>query len=95
MLSERISYLRQKAGMSQAQLAEKLNITASAEGMYEQGRRTPNIDTLIKLSTIFDVSLDYLITGSEFTSTSSPVKKPMSYEDCPCFTCYWRQQNGR
>lgn len=35
--------------------------------MYEQGRREPSIRTLVELSKIFGVSLDYLITGLDAT----------------------------
>lgn len=65
MIADRIIELRKGDGMTQTQLASKLNISASAVGMYEQGRRVPSIDMLIRMSKIFDVSLDYLITGSE------------------------------
>ena len=36
--------------------------------MYEQGRREPSIKTLVALSKVLGVSLDFLITGSESTS---------------------------
>lgn len=65
MVGERITALRKKAGLSQDQLAKQLNVCASAIGMYEQGRREPSIKTLIALSQVFCVSLDYLLTGAE------------------------------
>lgn len=67
MVGERITVLRKKAKLSQEQLAQQLNVSASTIGMYEQGRREPSISTLEDLSKIFAVSLDYLITGSEVT----------------------------
>ena len=63
MLGTRIASLRQCFGMSQAELAERLHISASAVGMYEQGRREPSVDTLIAISQEFGVSLDYLLSG--------------------------------
>jgi len=69
MLSIRIYKLRTARGMSQSQLAEQLNFSPSTIGMYEQGRRIPGIDTLVALSKVFHVSLDYLVTGAEFSST--------------------------
>lgn len=63
MLGTRIASLRQSRGMSQAELARLLHISASAVGMYEQGRREPSVDTLIALSKAFGVSLDYLLSG--------------------------------
>jgi len=69
MLSKQISYFRKKTGMSQSQLASKLKVSPSTIGMYEQGRRIPDLTTLISISRLFDVSIDYLITGKEFSQT--------------------------
>ena len=63
MMGARIAALRREAGMSQAQLAQALQISPSAVGMYEQGRREPSADTLVALSEIFGVTTDYLLTG--------------------------------
>lgn len=67
MLGPRIAALRRSAGMSQAQLAEKLKISPSAVGMYEQGRREPGVDTLVAMAKLFDISTDYLLTGKPRT----------------------------
>lgn len=61
----RIAELRKGAGISQAQLASHLHVCGSTVGMYEQGRRVPGIEILIAISDYFDVSLDYLITGTD------------------------------
>lgn len=63
MLGQRIALLRRHAGLSQAELAARMGISASAVGMYEQGRREPSVDALVMLSEIFQVSTDYLLTG--------------------------------
>ena len=63
MLGSRIASLRQNKGLSQAQLAKRLHISASAVGMYEQGRREPSVEILIALSRELEVSLDYLLSG--------------------------------
>ena len=63
MIGQRIAALRRDAKMSQAELARQLQVSPSAVGMYEQGRREPSADTLVKLSRIFQVSTDYLLTG--------------------------------
>lgn len=65
MIGLRIAVLRRGAGMSQAQLAQRLQISASAVGMYEQGRREPPAEILVELAKIFGVSTDYLLTGRE------------------------------
>ena len=63
MLGERIAVLRRHAGLSQAELAQRLQISASAMGMYEQGRREPSVDTLVAMARELQVSTDFLLTG--------------------------------
>ena len=63
MLGARIAALRKNAGLSQAELAVQLQISASAMGMYEQGRREPSAQVLVEMARILGVSTDYLLTG--------------------------------
>ena len=63
MLGARIAALRREAGLSQAELASRLQVSPSALGMYEQGRREPSADTLVRLSRELGVTTDYLLTG--------------------------------
>lgn len=86
MIAHRICYLRKNHALTQAQLAQALHVSSSAMGMYEQARRTPDLDTLVALSRFFNVSLDYLITGTEFTCTQNQT----TAENCPCSTCRWK-----
>ena len=67
MLGERIFILRCQKGLTQAELAEILHISASTLGMYEQGRRQPALDTIVHLAQVFDVSADYLLAGKQTT----------------------------
>ena len=64
MMGARIAALRRQAGLSQAELARQLQCSASAVGMYEQGRREPPSDLLVQMARLFGVSTDYLLTGS-------------------------------
>ncbi len=63
MLGTRIAALRRRAGISQKELARRLNVSTSAIGMYEQGRREPGADRLVEMAALFGVSTDYLLTG--------------------------------
>lgn len=63
MLGARIAALRRAAGMSQGELAGHLQVSPSAIGMYEQGRREPSAETLVTLARTLGVSVDYLLTG--------------------------------
>lgn len=53
--------LRLKEDMTQAQLAQKLQLTKSVISAYETGLRLPSYDVLIHISKIFNVSTDYLL----------------------------------
>ena len=53
--------LREKHGLSQDELAEKLFVTRQAVSRWETGKTTPDIDTLKKLSKLFDVSINTLL----------------------------------
>ena len=64
MFGPRIAALRREAGLSQAELALRLGISASAMGMYEQGRREPSMETVVAMARVFGVTTDYLLTGS-------------------------------
>ena len=64
VLGARIAALRREAGLSQAELASQLQISASAMGMYEQGRREPSGQILVALARILGVTTDYLLTGT-------------------------------
>lgn len=52
---------RIEQGLTQAQLAEKIGVTASCITMWENGNRSPNISTLKKLAQILDCTVDELI----------------------------------
>lgn len=63
-VGERISQLRKIHNMQQKELATKLEIPATTLSGYENNHREPGIDVLKKLSKIFNVSLDFLISGN-------------------------------
>lgn len=62
---ERLRVLRTSKKLKQEELAAKLNISKSSIGMYERNEREPSFDIAQKISVFFEVSLDYLLTGSE------------------------------
>ena len=60
-LANKIKQLRKKSGLTQAELADKLEISPSAVGMYEQGRREPDNETLSKICQILNASGDFIL----------------------------------
>lgn len=59
--------IRKEKGYSQVKVAMALNISREALSYYENGKRNPDLEMLKKMSEYFDVSIDYLILGEEFT----------------------------
>ncbi len=56
----RIKELREKRGLSQAQLAQKTGISSQSISKYEHGERNPKIGKWQKLAVFFNVSIPYL-----------------------------------
>ena len=62
-----LKQIRKKKKLSQLKVAMDLSISREALSYYENGKRSPDIHMLVLLSDYFDVSIDYLIRGKEFT----------------------------
>lgn len=68
MDGKRLKKLRIANGMTQTDLAEKLNITYQTVGNWEQNVSLPSIDILKELTKIFGVTSDYLLGLDQITS---------------------------
>ena len=62
--------IRTSREMTVQEIAEYLSCSFSAYSRYETGKREPSIDTLLKLSKLYHVSVDYLIGNNEIVDTS-------------------------
>lgn len=62
-LGERILTLRQERGISQADLASRLDVSRQAVSKWEKGQSSPDTVKLIQLAELFDVEVEYLATG--------------------------------
>jgi transcriptional regulator with XRE-family HTH domain len=60
-LPEKLKTLRIQFGLSQKQVAEKLEVSPSIVSGYETGERTPSTENLLSLSYLYNVSTDYLL----------------------------------
>ena len=72
-LAEKLKFLRKQAGMSQEQLAEKLGVSRHAVTKWETDAGIPDIENVIALSALFDISIDELL------SNENGAKKPTDY----------------
>ena len=61
MIADKIKMLREKKGITQAELAKKLGITRSGVNAWEMGISVPSTQYVVELSIFFKVSTDYLL----------------------------------
>ena len=64
-IADRIQTLRQSKGMSQEQLADAAGVSRQAVSKWESEQSIPDLDKIVVLSEIFDVTTDYLLKGIE------------------------------
>ena len=61
----RIRSLRKKRGLTQEQLAEKMNVSTPYIAKIETGKQTGPVELAVEFAAFFDVSLDYLLVEKE------------------------------
>ena len=64
--AEKLRMLRKQKGLSQGEVARRLHFQRATYGQYEQGRRHPDYETLIKIADFYDISVDYLLGRESF-----------------------------
>lgn len=70
LFQERLANARREKGMTQAELAGKLGVTAQAVSKWERGGAYPDIELLDGISSVLDCSLDYLFQYEEGVKSS-------------------------
>lgn len=76
-LQDRLKNLRKNKKLTQTDVASYLGLTTSAIYKYEIGKAEPNSETLQNYSKLFNVSLDYLLTGKEDKKINLGIKIPV------------------
>ncbi|MCL2369888.1 MAG: helix-turn-helix domain-containing protein [Firmicutes bacterium] len=66
LFGERLKYLRQERNIGQNELAKKLDVGNATISRWENGLQEPDFYYAIKVSTFFEVSLDYLAGLTEY-----------------------------
>ena len=69
--SEKVRKLRIRKGLSQEELAEKLDVSRQTVSKWEAGSSLPEIEKLIFLSDFFQVSIDYLLRDKQINTNFS------------------------
>lgn len=58
-----LKFIRKHKQLTKKEMAKKLNVSYSTYANYEYGNREPNLDVLIKISTLLEFSIDSLLTS--------------------------------
>lgn len=66
MFNERLNQTRKAKGVTAQQMADKLSINIRSYRAYESADRSPNLEILVKIADILDVSTDYLLCRDVF-----------------------------
>ena len=62
-MANRIQYLRKTKGLSQEELADKVGVSRQAVSKWESEQSTPDIEKIISMSELFEVTTDYILKG--------------------------------
>ncbi len=74
-MAERILQLRKSNGLSQEDLADKIGVSRQAVSKWESGQSMPDLDKIILMSDLFEVTTDYILKG---TDKLLPADEPLS-----------------
>lgn len=73
-IGETISSFRKKKGLTQNELAEKMNVTDKAVSKWERDLSCPDVNTISRLAEVLDVSVEELLNAKEQRKTSDNSK---------------------
>lgn len=95
MVAERIRYLREHKGLSQADLAKRLGISRSSVNAWELGISLPSTQYIVELANVFKVSTDYLLCVDNTASISVKGLTDHDIEMVHSLICHLNSQNRR
>ena len=78
-LNEKILSLRKKQGLSQEELAEKLNVSRQAVSRWEVGSAQPDASNVLQLSRLFGVTADYLLNDEYKSDRDVPIVRQTEF----------------
>ena len=80
---ERLRELRKQSPIMQKDIAQKIGVSVRTFQLYEQGLLEPNIERLILLSKIFNVTVDFLICREEYLSEVGAAESETNLPEYP------------
>lgn len=66
MFPNRLNQIRKSRGFTAQKMADLLGLALRSYQFYESGKRSPSLDTLVKIADILEISTDYLLCRDEF-----------------------------
>ena len=69
-LAKNLVHYRKLAGLTQLELAQKINYSDKSISKWESGQVIPEVEKIVELSKVFDVTVDYLLKPSEIDELS-------------------------
>lgn len=94
MVAERIKYLREQNGMTQAGLARQLSITRSSVNAWEMGISVPSTQYILELANLFKVSTDYLLGVKDAVSVKAAGLTEKDIQLVYSLVSHLREKNG-
>lgn len=79
--NEKLTKLRKMEGLSQEELGYRLNVTRQTVSKWELGQTTPEMDKLVEIGKIFNISVDDLLNDSEVQSAKNVINEKKSTEE--------------
>lgn len=70
-IADRIQFLRKQKGYSQEELADKVGVSRQAVSKWESEQSVPDLEKIIVMSELFEVTTDYLLKGIEPASVTN------------------------
>lgn len=91
-LGQRIQKGRKEAGLSQEELAEQLGVSRQAVSRWENDNGYPEMEKIIRLSQIYQVSLDYLV-GNEQEKSGEDISEKVGMSVMSWQKAFWHIKN--
>lgn len=93
IFAKRLRQLREEKEMTQKDIANIVGTTDNAIGNYERGTRMPDAEMLTRLSSIFDVSIDYLLGRTDIRNAEDKISNALT--DDPELLEFWEELKER